>query len=109
MKYYVYIIQEVYKTVPWHQVEGNGQLSKNMKKKMNKMPCKIGVSSNVENRINQLQTGNSKEITLVAKIGPLGKKEAFSKEKMLHRKLRRFRLNGEWYNGRCLKYFGRAL
>lgn len=55
---------------------------------------KIGVSLNVEARVKQLQTGNSKAIK---EVFSKRKKNAFYIEKSLHTIFHRKRLNGEWF------------
>lgn len=56
---------------------------------------KIGVSSDVNKRIKQLQTGNSNEIILVSKF----KSEfPFKVESSLHRMYGYLNVNGEWYS-----------
>lgn len=58
---------------------------------------KIGISTNPERRVRQLQTGNSSSLHL------LGYRKGEQKdEKMLHRMLSAYNENGEWYED-CLE------
>jgi hypothetical protein len=84
MKHYIYLIQEA------------------SYKKKNAGCVKIGRSKNVETRLGELQVGNSRELILVAKIGPYSPKKAEWLEKQYHQRLRRFKIRGEWFHHKCL-------
>ena len=54
---------------------------------------KLGISSNPENRVAQLQTGNSSQLELVA-YKPA---KSFKDEKVLHREMKKYHIRGEWF------------
>ena len=85
MKHYIYLIQEA------------------SHKRKNTGCVKIGRSKNVETRLMELQVGNSRELLLIAKIGPYTPKKAEWLEKQYHRRLKRFRIRGEWFHFKCLR------
>lgn len=58
---------------------------------------KIGRSINPVKRLKQLQTGNPNKLKLIASFKNQG-----WKEKHLHEKLSRFRLEGEWFDYNCV-------
>jgi len=60
-------------------------------------PIKIGVASNVDRRLDTLQTGNHMELFLVAKIKCQSKTHAYSIENALHKKFKGKRIRGEWF------------
>ena len=62
-----------------------------------KAPIKIGVSKNIDKRIDELQTGNPNKLHLLSAIECTSIKRAYNLEGYLHHKLRRFRLVGEWF------------
>lgn len=64
---------------------------------------KIGMSSNVESRLKNLQTSNSKELLVVWKYY-VGKssKDAAKIEKMLHRACKEYSIRGEWFEMKAL-------
>jgi len=62
-----------------------------------KAPIKIGVSKNVDKRIDELQTGNPNKLYVLSLIECTSVKRAYSLEAYLHYKLKRFRLVGEWF------------
>lgn len=53
---------------------------------------KIGSASNVKLRLSQLKTGAGRPLTLIASVAG-----SYSMEAALHKKLKQFRLEGEWY------------
>jgi hypothetical protein len=55
-------------------------------------PIKIGYTHNVIARLDGLQVGNPEELRIVATV-PGGAKE----EAAIHRRLRRYRIRGEWF------------
>lgn len=83
VNYYIYLVQE--------------QLLSN------KGAVKIGMSSRVDRRIENMQVGNSRKLVLVAKMGPFGEIKATCFEKQLHRRFKRHHIRGEWFNYGCLK------
>lgn len=65
---------------------------------------KIGLARSAEQRLINLQVGNPRRLMLRAKIGPLSPAQAVYMEKDIHEKLKRFRLRGEWFSGKCLPH-----
>lgn len=65
---------------------------------------KLGMSSNVNNRLKSLQTANPKTLSVIWKYYT-GKeiKNARICEKRLHTACKRFKLNGEWFSNDCLE------
>ena len=58
---------------------------------------KIGIAKNVESRRDTLQTGNPKELFIIAKY-PVGSiKRARRIESHLHHLFRSYRIRGEWF------------
>lgn len=64
-----------------------------------KSPIKIGVSSNIDKRVSDLQTGNPHPLKVMAAIECRDKKDAYKLENLIHRKLTRYRMKGEWFRG----------
>lgn len=62
-------------------------------------PVKIGVARNPEERLGNLQVGNSRTLILAAKIGPISEMRAYNMESGLHKKFRKFHIRGEWFSG----------
>lgn len=60
-------------------------------------PVKIGVASNIERRLATLQTGNHRELLLLAAIKCETKHDAYRLESMFHRMLKRHKMRGEWF------------
>ena len=58
---------------------------------------KIGRSKDPAKRLNQLQTGNPNKLKLIASFEGEG-----WKEKNLHERLEKFRLEGEWFSYECV-------
>ena len=58
---------------------------------------KIGRSKDPQKRLKQLQTGNPNKLKLIAFFEGEG-----WKEKIIHEKLRRYRLKGEWFSYDCV-------
>ena len=58
---------------------------------------KVGRSKDPQKRLKQLQTGNPNKLKLIASF----KGEGW-KEKTLHERLRRYRLEGEWFSYDCV-------
>lgn len=77
---YVYFITEVYT----NRLKG-------------KPAVKIGLAVNVERRVKELQTGNARQLEAVLAIGPMSEKTAATLERHLHRRFKRLRLKGEWF------------
>lgn len=65
-----------------------------------KCPIKIGVASDVSQRIRELQTGNPTELSLIAAIPCDSRKHAYSVESTLHRRFSRQHVRGEWFTYR---------
>lgn len=59
---------------------------------------KIGVASNVRDRLAALQTGNPFELELLEAIPVAGRAEALRVEKKAHDLLAEFRTGGEWFD-----------
>lgn len=57
---------------------------------------KIGVSSNPEGRLRQLQTANRATLELV---WCEAKRKPYLVEKVVHRSLHKYRTKGEWFEG----------
>jgi hypothetical protein len=66
-------------------------------------PIKIGVARSIDQRLSDLQIGNSRSLIVIAKIGPMTSKHAYGVEQNLHNKFKRFRIRGEWFYGSILK------
>lgn len=62
-----------------------------------KSPVKIGVTIDIDARIKNLQTGNPYPLKCKALIECKSRKEAYNLESYLHHRLKRFRLEGEWF------------
>jgi len=56
-------------------------------------PIKIGSASNVEQRLESLQTAHAYPLKIIAVFPHAGLKT----EKMLHERFAKYRLNGEWF------------
>jgi len=63
-----------------------------------KGPYKIGVAKNVERRMSVLQTGNHKQLYIVAKFDFGSQKNALRAESTMHWIYRKNRIRGEWFN-----------
>ena len=68
-------------------------------------PVKIGISGDLESRLKSLQTSNPNELEIRYEIGPFPRKEATHIEYKIHRRLRRYRIRGEWFDTKCQKKF----
>ena len=65
---------------------------------------KLGMSSNVNNRLKALQTSNAAELIVLWKYYIANTpKEAIKIEKMLHRSCKEFHIRGEWFGMSCMK------
>ena len=58
---------------------------------------KIGRSKDPQKRLKELQTGNPNKLKLIATF-----KDKGWLEKILHEKLAKYRLNGEWFSYECV-------
>jgi predicted GIY-YIG superfamily endonuclease len=58
---------------------------------------KIGVTVNVGRRLNQLQIGNSRKLQVFAQFPVGNKRQAHRTEAAVHRRLKAYRLEGEWF------------
>lgn len=68
----------------------------------NSDPIKIGVADNVEKRLDNMQTGNPRELVILYKIPMNSRSHAFMVENRIHKKLSKHRIRGEWFIGRAL-------
>ncbi len=83
---YVYFIQETYtRTI-------RGECA-----------VKIGLAVDPLRRVRELQTGNARRLHLLMKIGPMSDKRAAAIERKLHKRFKRWRLVGEWFEPRVIK------
>jgi predicted GIY-YIG superfamily endonuclease len=64
---------------------------------------KIGVSSDPDRRVKEMQTGNAKPLTVIARFPFPNRASAMAIERELHEKYSRFRVSGEWFRPRLLK------
>ena len=60
-------------------------------------PVKIGVTSDIENRVSALQTGNPYQLECKAFIPCADKEQAYRLEVFFHRQFRKSRMIGEWF------------
>jgi hypothetical protein len=58
---------------------------------------KIGVATEVEPRLLELQIGNPIELKLIWQSGEFTRSEAYRFERLAHRKLAAHRVSGEWF------------
>jgi predicted GIY-YIG superfamily endonuclease len=65
-------------------------------------PVKIGVATDVEKRLESLQTGNHQELHIRTLIVCDEKNHAFETEKKFHRRFKHFHIRGEWFYGAVL-------
>ena len=63
-------------------------------------PIKIGVAANPHARMEELQTGNPEKLQLVKVFKNCGKYEQEA-----HKKFRRYRMQGEWFENEALHIF----
>lgn len=63
---------------------------------------KIGKAVNVEERLKAMQTGNSQKLQIRLVLNYESHKKALEMEKYFHRKFKRFRVRGEWFNKKVL-------
>lgn len=68
-----------------------------------KAPVKVGVARKPENRLAELQTGNSRTLIIISQIGPLSERRAYHLERQLHKKFKKHRIRGEWFTGVILQ------
>ncbi len=59
---------------------------------------KIGLAVDPLRRVKELQTGNARRLWLNISIGPMSEKRAARFEKHLHKRFKKWRLVGEWFN-----------
>lgn len=67
---------------------------------------KIGVSDNVQARLESLQTASPYKLSVIAKIGCVDRRSAFDTEKKIHSLIKTFRVNGEWFHMKCVYQIG---
>lgn len=60
---------------------------------------KIGKAKNVQSRLDALQIGNPRKLSIMATIKCKSCKEAEKLEKELHKKFKYYRIRGEWFSG----------
>lgn len=60
-------------------------------------PVKIGVTSDIDNRISNLQTGNPYVLKCKALIPCKDKTQAYNLESYLHHRFKKKRMTGEWF------------
>lgn len=60
-------------------------------------PVKIGVTSDIDNRISNLQTGNPYVLKCKALIPCKDKAQAYNLESYLHHRFKKKRMVGEWF------------
>ncbi len=58
---------------------------------------KVGVAKNVEKRITKLQTASPVKLKLLTAILVGGRNQAFFMEKAIHERLKKYRVEGEWF------------
>ena len=63
---------------------------------------KIGISTNIQRRIENMQVGNSRRLKLLATMGPFGEVKAICFERQLHRRFKGHHVRGEWFLYGCL-------
>jgi hypothetical protein len=63
---------------------------------------KIGKADDVLRRISELQTGSPYPLVLLHSIHAENSEHAFAIESMLHERLKKYRLLGEWFKFECL-------
>ena len=59
---------------------------------------KIGKANNIEERLADLQTGNSNLLTLIGYVECKSEQHSFWLEKQFHKKFKHLLLRGEWFN-----------
>lgn len=60
---------------------------------------KLGISRNPENRVSELQTGNSNQLELVG----CKQVKSFRDERLLHRKMNKYHIHGEWFTKQAIR------
>jgi len=68
-------------------------------------PIKIGVSSNINKRLEAIQVGNPDKVHLIAKMETDGEAHAYWLEKNLHKFFSSDRIRGEWFSKINMKKF----
>lgn len=63
---------------------------------------KIGKADDVMRRLTELQTGSPYPLMLLHSIKAENSEHAFALESMLHDRLKKYRLSGEWFKFECL-------
>lgn len=59
---------------------------------------KIGITGNVSARLSELSTASPFRLEVLARLGFQSRYEAIRNEQAIHRELRSFRLQGEWFH-----------
>jgi hypothetical protein len=64
---------------------------------------KLGISTNIGNRLNSMQTGHPKRLKVLWKFF-VGREKApsYAAERKLHRFCKKYKLRGEWFKGDCM-------
>jgi len=67
-----------------------------------KGPIKVGVSNDIDKRIETLQIGCPWRLKLIAKIKPNSDNHAYYLEGQLHNKFKRHHMRGEWFKSKII-------
>jgi len=65
--------------------------------KNTKEHIKIGIASNLKNRLSSIQTSNSEKVNYLFHVSLFSKSEALHVEKLLHKALFGKHVRGEWF------------
>lgn len=64
---------------------------------------KIGVARDPNQRLRDMQVGNSSDLMLIDVRGPMPRKDALAVESELHGQLNEYRVRGEWFSSRAIE------
>jgi hypothetical protein len=67
---------------------------------------KVGVSHDPSKRMNSLQIGTPRRLSLVESVGPFTKTYAHHVEKKIHESCEEWCLGGEWFSSAAADYLG---
>ena len=67
-------------------------------------PVKIGITDNLDARVNQIQNGNPEPVEVVAAYDVVDRTAAIDIEKGLHEFFKWHRIRREWFRPSCLMY-----
>lgn len=70
---------------------------------------KVGVASDCDSRLKQLQTGNPQKLSIISTYGYESNEQAFQMEKIIHKKLKGKRMSGEWFENVTLSDIERII